>query len=127
MYATKRASSQYDQLAPDRSQIRALLSVTRGSVVHVTLPAGGVSQAVAHKTIEEIWYFVGGHGRMWRKLDGQEDEVEVSPGLCVSIPIGTHFQFRATGDQPLEFICMTMPPWPGSDEAYEVPNHWPVE
>ncbi len=127
MYATKRISPRYDHLAPDRSHIRELLSLARGSVAHVTLPAGGVSQAVAHKTIEEIWYFSAGRGRMWRKLDSQEDEVEVTPGVCVTIPTGTHFQFRNTGDRPLEFICMTMPPWPGSDEAYEVPNHWPVE
>jgi mannose-6-phosphate isomerase-like protein (cupin superfamily) len=127
MYATKRVSSQFDHLAPDRSEIRELLSLARGSVVQVTLPAGGVSQAVAHKTIQEIWYFIGGHGRMWRKQDSLEDEVDVSPGTCVTIPTGTHFQFRTTGDQPLEFICMTMPPWPGSDEAYPVPNHWPVD
>jgi mannose-6-phosphate isomerase-like protein (cupin superfamily) len=127
MYGTKQVSPRFDHLAPDHSQIRELLSLARGSVVHVTLPVGGVSQAVAHKTIEEIWYFIGGHGRMWRRQEGQEEEVDVSPGTCVSIPTGTHFQFRTTGDRPLEFICMTMPPWPGSDEAYEVPNYWPVE
>ena len=26
--------------------------------------------------------------------------VDVSPGVCLTIPLGTHFQFRAIGDAP---------------------------
>jgi mannose-6-phosphate isomerase-like protein (cupin superfamily) len=38
----------------------------------------------------------------------------------LTIPLGTSFQFRATGDEPLAAVAVTMPPWPGAGEAYEV-------
>jgi len=61
---------------------------------------------------------------MWRKL-GKEESVEpVSTGVCVTIPIGTHFQFRALGDEPLCAIGVTMPPWPGATEARVVVGRW---
>ena len=45
------------------------------------------------------------------------------PGTCVSIPAGTHFQAAAAAsDGPLAAVGVTMPPWPGDDEAYEVPG-----
>src|SRR5580698_2554867 len=37
---------------------------------------------------------------------------------------GTHFQFRASDGAPLTVVGVTMPPWPGDDEAYEVPGTW---
>jgi mannose-6-phosphate isomerase-like protein (cupin superfamily) len=48
----------------------------------------------------------------------------VHPGICVTIPLHTHFQFRNTGTEPLCFIIATMPTWPGPQEATNVPNHW---
>jgi mannose-6-phosphate isomerase-like protein (cupin superfamily) len=45
----------------------------------------------------------------------------------VSIPVGTHFQFRASDGGPLAVVGVTMPPWPGDDEAYEVPGTWPAD
>jgi mannose-6-phosphate isomerase-like protein (cupin superfamily) len=51
----------------------------------------------------------------------------VSPGLTLSILLGTHFQFRNTGATPLRFVIVTMPPWPGKDEAVRVGDHWPAE
>jgi hypothetical protein len=36
---------------------------------------------------------------------------------CVTIPVGTTFQFRAASDGPLAAIAIMMPPWPGEDEA----------
>jgi mannose-6-phosphate isomerase-like protein (cupin superfamily) len=42
--------------APDGSDVRPLLELTRGGMAHCTLPPGGVSLAVRHKTIEELWY-----------------------------------------------------------------------
>ena len=38
---------------------------------------------------------------------------------------GTHFQFRSLGDEPLAVVGVTMPPWPGEDEAVVVPGAWP--
>jgi mannose-6-phosphate isomerase-like protein (cupin superfamily) len=42
----------------------------------------------------------------------------------VTIPLGTHFQFRADPDAPLAFVAVTMPPWPGADEAFVVEGPW---
>jgi mannose-6-phosphate isomerase-like protein (cupin superfamily) len=61
---------------------------------------------------------------MWRKLDDQEEVLPVDPGVCVTIPAGTHFQFRSFGDDPLGIIGVTLPPWPGDGEAYEVAGKW---
>ena len=44
----------------------------------------------------------------------------------MTIPLGTHFQFRNLGRVPMAFVIVTMPPWPGEDEAYRVPDFWPV-
>jgi mannose-6-phosphate isomerase-like protein (cupin superfamily) len=82
------------------------------------------SIAVAHRTVEEIWYFLRGRGEMWRKRKGQEELTPVEPGVCITIPVGTHFQFRSFGPDPLAAIAITMPPWPGEDEAYEVQGKW---
>jgi len=113
-----------DAVAPDGSDVRELLRLSGGSVAHFELGAGRVSRAVAHRSVEEIWYILRGHGRMWRRQGGRQETVSLRPGTCVSIPPGTHFQFRATGDGPLAVVGVTMPPWPGDDEAYEVPGTW---
>ena len=116
--------SHYDYLAPDQSEIRLLLTATGGGLCHCTLPPGQVSTAVTHKTVEEIWYFLQGQGEVWRKQGDQEDCVTVVAGVCLTIPLGTHFQFRNTGEENLCFVIATMPPWPGADEAIEVQGYW---
>ncbi|UCH03250.1 MAG: cupin domain-containing protein [Candidatus Bathyarchaeota archaeon] len=98
----------------------------RGSMVHCTLQPYATSLAVRHKSVEEIWYFLQGRGEVWRKLRGREEVVSVGPNVCVTIPTGTHFQFRCKGDEPLRFIIVTMPPWPGEDEAVIVEGYWSV-
>ena len=96
-------------------------------MVHCSLPPGQTSLAVAHRTVEEVWYFLAGRGEVWRKLGEREEVVEVSPGASLSIPLGAHFQFRNTGDTPLRFVLTTIPPWPGTEEAYRVPGYWPTK
>ncbi|MBI1736338.1 MAG: hypothetical protein HYR51_14290 [Candidatus Rokubacteria bacterium] len=61
---------------------------------------------------------------MWRKLGDDESVVPVDRGICLTIPLGTHFQFRSLGDEPLAAVAVTMPPWPGDSEAYEVAGKW---
>jgi len=46
------------------------------------------------------------------------------PGTALTIPVGTAFQFRNTGFEPLAAVGVTMPPWPGEDEAMEVAGAW---
>jgi mannose-6-phosphate isomerase-like protein (cupin superfamily) len=126
-FVTGRISEGYDALAPDGSEIRLLAATARASMVHCTLPPGGVSLAVAHRTVEEIWWVVEGEGEVWRRLGEVEEVVAVGPGVALTIPTGAHFQFRATGPAPLRILIATMPPWPDEHEAYRVTDHWPVE
>lgn len=113
-----------DVIAPDGSEVRILAATTRGSMAQFTLPAGAVSKAVAHRTVEEVWLVTHGTGRMWRKLAEVEVTVDLRPGISVAIPVGALFQFRNDGDEPLHCVGVTMPPWPGMDEAYEVAGPW---
>jgi mannose-6-phosphate isomerase-like protein (cupin superfamily) len=125
-FATRQLSEAYDVLAPDTSEIRLLVGTSRGSLAHGTLPPGGVSLAVVHRTVEEVWYVTAGQGQVWRKQGGQEMVVDVEPGTALTIPTGAHFQFRSIGPEPLRFVMCTMPPWPGEQEAVRVPDYWPV-
>ena len=123
-FATKRLPVQPDAVAPDGSDVRLLLDLSAGSLAHFELAPDSTSIAVAHRTVEEMWYFVSGRGEMWRKLNEHEEIVTVDAGVSVTLPVGTHFQFRAFGDQPLTALGITMPPWPGDGEAYEVSGKW---
>jgi mannose-6-phosphate isomerase-like protein (cupin superfamily) len=112
------------EIAPDGSEIRPLLRLDRGSLAHCTLPKGCTSHAISHKTIEEIWYCLQGQGQVWRRKGDMEEVVEFRLGVSLTIPTGTHFQFRNTGGEPLRFVIATMPPWPGGDEAVRVRGRW---
>jgi mannose-6-phosphate isomerase-like protein (cupin superfamily) len=115
-----------DATAPDGSEVRLLAATERGSRAHFRLPAGAVSRAVAHRTVDEVWYFLSGSGRMWRRNAGSVAAVPVAAGVSIAIPAGTAFQCRAAGDSPLEAVAVTMPPWPGMDEAIPVEGVWPA-
>lgn len=116
-FASGRAAQAYDVLAPDGSEIRLLHQIGAVSVVHCRLPAGAVSTPVRHRTVEEIWYFLAGRGQVWRRQDQREEVLDVGPGMSLTIPLGTDFQFRAMDEAPLEFLIATTPPWPGEEEA----------
>ena len=122
--AYKKLGRDPDAVAPDGTAVRLLNALEGGSFAHFELPAGAVSHAVAHKTVEEIWYFVAGRGEVWRKLGAEESLVAVEPGDSLTIPLGTHFQFRASPAAPLAFVAITMPPWPGEQEAFRVEGPW---
>jgi mannose-6-phosphate isomerase-like protein (cupin superfamily) len=123
-FSTKRLPVVRDAVAPDGSDVRILLGVKGGGMAHFELPPGQTSTAVTHRTVEEIWFFLSGRGEMWRKRGEQEELVPVEAGTCVTIPLGTHFQFRSFGHQALAAIGVTMPPWPGEDEAILVQGKW---
>jgi len=126
MFETRRSTVTPDAIAPDGSEVRVLCGLPRGGLAVFSLPPNAVSKAVAHRTVEEIWYVISGCGRIWRKLGQQEEIVELEAGVSLSIPTGTHFQFRCDGSEPLAILGATMPPWPGPDEAYMVEGKWPA-
>ena len=126
MFTTKRISDRRDAVAPDGSDVRILLGLRGGGLAHFELAPGRTSIAVTHRTVEEIWFFLSGRGEMWRKLESHEEVVPVESGVCITIPLGTWFQFRALGTEPLRALGVTMPPWPGEGEAYEIPGKWPA-
>ena len=97
---------------------------SRGSLALFTLPPRAISKAVAHHTVEEVWYIISGKGRMWRKQGDQEEIAELGPGVSLTIPTGTHFQFRSDGPEPLNALGATMPPWLGESEAVFVDGAW---
>ena len=78
-----------DVVAPDGSDVRVLLRLERGSMAHFELAAGRISKAVAHRTVEEVWYVVRGKGKMWRRQGGRAETVDMEPGVCLTIPVGT--------------------------------------
>ncbi len=123
-FTTRHRADAPDAIAPDGSQVRLLASVAGGGMAEFTLPPGAVSKAVVHRTVEELWFITAGRGRMWRKSGGREEVTELKAGVSLSIPLGTAFQFRCDGDAPLSAVGVTLPPWPGMDEAREVTGVW---
>jgi len=112
-----------DAIAPDGSEVRLLCRLAGGSMAHFRLPPGGCARAVVHRSVEELWFVTAGEGEMWRRGDGQEEVVALRPGVAISIPVGTAFQFRAAAGSEVAVVGVTMPPWPGDDEA--VPTDGP--
>ena len=123
-FETRRLPADPDARAPDGADVRVLPRLAGGSFAHFALGPGRVSRAVTHRTVEEIWYVLGGRGEMWRRQGDREEIVPLEAGVCLTIPLGTHFQFRSSGDEPLGAVAITMPPWPGEGEAYEVAGPW---
>jgi mannose-6-phosphate isomerase-like protein (cupin superfamily) len=134
-WQTHRLAVTPDLLAPDGSEIRLLVQVAGGSLVHCTLHPGQVTQAVQHRTVEEVWFCVAGSGQVWRAaapaeptgardMSSADEIVAVEPGVALSIPLGVAFQFRASGARALEVVIATMPPWPGDHEAVPVDGVW---
>ena len=124
LFRTLRLPAERTVVAPDGSDVRVLLGLAAGGMAHFELAAGQTARAVAHRSVEEIWYVIAGHGEMWRRAGEREEVTELKPGVCLTIPLGTHFQFRAAADQSVAAVAITMPPWPGPDEAVWVPGPW---
>ena len=123
-FDTKRLPGRRDAIAPDGSDVRILLGLKGGGLAHFELAAGKTSIAVSHRTVEEIWFILSGRGEMWRRQGEREEVVPLDAGVSLTIPLGTHFQFRSLGPEPLAAIGVTMPPWPGDNEAFDVEGNW---
>lgn len=127
-----------DAIAPDGSEVRLLVRCPSASMAHFTLAPGETSVAVSHRTLDELWFVLGGRGEMWRSTpspdpaspSGDDEMTPLEGGVALAIPAGTRFQFRATGNEPLTAVATTMPPWPGGGrpdgrgEVDLVPGPW---
>jgi mannose-6-phosphate isomerase-like protein (cupin superfamily) len=111
--------------APDGSAVRPLCVLPgAASFARFELAPEQISRAVSHTTVEEIWYVVSGSGRMWREQDGHQDITALEPGVCLTIPLGTSFQFRS-GPAGLRVVAVTTPPWPDTpDETRPAQGPW---
>lgn len=123
-FETMRLPPRPDAVAPDGSDVRVLLQLAGGSMAHFELGPRQTSTAVTHQSVEEIWLVLSGRGEMWRRQGNREEVVSLEPGVCLTIPRNTHFQFRSLGDAPLAAVGVTMPPWPGEGEASNVHGPW---
>ena len=122
--ATKTLPRDYDKIAPDGAEVRILLALPGGNMSHFLLPVGRTTSAVRHRTVEEIWYILSGCGEMWRSDGETADVTTLAPGQCLTIPVGTAFQFRCVGDEPLAAVAVNLPPWPGDAEAEPTQGPW---
>lgn len=113
-----------DARSPAGAEIRYLVDGPTGNMIHSTVPPGQVNRATVHATVSEFWYVLSGHGRIWRRDGGGEETTVLEPGVAIDIPVGTAFQYRCTGGEPLRFLCITMPRWPGAEEATLVDGPW---
>jgi mannose-6-phosphate isomerase-like protein (cupin superfamily) len=75
-------------------------------------------------TVSEFWHVLSGEGRIWRRDESGEETTVLEPGVSIDIPVGTALQHRCTGVDPLEFLCVSMPRWPGDLEATLIEGPW---
>ena len=114
-----------DAHSPAGAEIRYLIDGTTGNMIHSTVPPGQVNRATVHATVSEFWHVLSGTGEIWRRDHGGEEVTALEPGVSIDVPVGTAFQYRCTGPEPLQFLCVAMPPWPGDDEATLIEGPWP--
>ena len=121
---TRPFPSSPDARSPAGAEIRYLMDGATGSLIHSTVPAGQVNRATVHATVSEFWHVLSGEGQIWRRDGAGEQTTRLTPGVSIDIPVGTAFQYRCTGGDPLQFLCIAMPRWPGDEEATIIEGPW---
>jgi mannose-6-phosphate isomerase-like protein (cupin superfamily) len=113
-----------DARSPAGAEIRYLIEAETGNMIHSTVPPGQVNRATVHATVNEFWHVLSGEGQLWRRDRTGEETTALKIGITIDISVGTAFQYRCTSDVPLQFLCITMPQWPGDEEASFVEGPW---
>ena len=121
---TRPFPSSPDARSPAGAEVRYLMGGPTGDMIHSTVPAGQVNRATVHATVSEFWHVLSGEGQIWRRDGTAEATTALEAGVSIDIPVGTAFQYRCTGDDPLRFLCVTMPPWRGDSEATIIEGPW---
>ena len=121
---TRAFPSTPDARSPAGAEIRYLMEGQTGNMIQSTVPPGQVNRATVHATVSEFWHVLSGEGQIWRRDSAGEEVVVLETGVSIDIPVGTAFQYRCTGDIPLQFLCISMPRWPGDREATVIEGPW---
>jgi mannose-6-phosphate isomerase-like protein (cupin superfamily) len=121
---TRSFPSTPDGRSPAGAEIRYLIEGETGAMIHSTVPPGQVNRATVHATVSEFWHVLSGEGQIWRRNGTGEETTVLGRGVSIDIPVGTAFQYRCTGVDPLQFLCITMPRWPGDKEATVIEGPW---
>ena len=99
-----------DGRSPAGAEIRYLIDGETGTMIHAT--------------VSEFWHILSGQGQIWRRDGAGEATTILEAGVSIDIPVGTAFQYRCTGVDPLQFLCISMPHWPGDAEATVIEGPW---
>ena len=121
---TRSFPSSPDGRSPAGAEIRFLIEADHGTMIHSSVPPGQVNRATVHATVSEFWHVVSGEGQIWRRDATSEETTVLGTGVTIDIPVGTAFQYRCTGVDPLEFLCVSMPRWPCDAEATVIKGPW---
>jgi mannose-6-phosphate isomerase-like protein (cupin superfamily) len=113
-----------DARSPAGAEIRFLMEGETGNMIHSSVPPGQVNRATVHATVSEFWHVLSGRGEIWRRDESGEGVAVLEEGVSIDIPVGTAFQYRSSGPEPLRFLCISMPPWPGDEEASLIDGPW---
>jgi mannose-6-phosphate isomerase-like protein (cupin superfamily) len=113
-----------DARSPAGAEIRYLIEGETGNMIHASVPPGQVNRATVHATVSEFWHVLSGEGKIWRRDAMREETTTLEAGVSIDIPVGTAFQYRCTGLDPLQFLCVSMPPWPGDSEVTIIQGPW---
>ncbi len=114
----RRLSERLEFLGGDGTRLRELLNARteplecRYSLAHARLDAGRSSILHALKS-SEVYYILSGSGEM--EIDGEREIV--NPGDTIFIPPLAKQRLHASGDVPLEFLCIVDPAWRPEDET----------
>jgi mannose-6-phosphate isomerase-like protein (cupin superfamily) len=84
-FDTRKLPATPDMVAPDGSDVRVLLHTPRGGMAHFELARGRASDAIRHRSVDEIWFVLSGRGEMWRRGSAREEVVALEAGVCVTI------------------------------------------
>ena len=106
-----------DARSPAGAETRYLMEGETGNMIHSTVPPGQVNRATVHATVSEFWHVLSGAGQIWRRDGAGEETTVLETGVSIDIPVGTAFQYRCTGVDTLQFLCISMPRWPADKEA----------
>jgi len=101
----------------DGSTIRELARTPRQSLAEATVPAGRATIEHRHRTSEEIYYFLAGHGRL--RLGGAERDV--AAGDCAVISPGTAHKLWAGSSGDLVLLCACSPAYRDDDTELTEP------